>query len=341
VLRVVTRLSVVACASGIALVVPLLGHPATSPQVQIIKGAKYRFEQPSVLVGAGGNVWAYNSGSCVNTIVRASNGAFVKTLATGKHNFCDQVSYGVSGSNIWAEGGAIPIDLVELKGSTGAVVKTVPLAKSLSSYASGLLAVAGNDVWISSIGGTKSNEPAGTWEVSLSSGHVLRSLPEPGSLLPECLVATTSKVWTDGAASSLYEYSASTGHQLASIALAPNNGAYPFNMVLVGADLWVPDGSRVYVLDASSLRIVATLSAKADEFDSVQGITTNGHLVWTLSTRGPSVSVFNVATRSLQGVLRGSRYGFANPDAITWYDGRVWVGNAGGSSGVGTLTAFT
>lgn len=332
-IRAIIRSACLVGLTGTLIAAPLHDHSATVA-VQIIKGAKYQFRQPYELAEAGGNVWAFNE-SCRNTLVRASNGAFVRSLVTAK-NICAQTSYAVSGNDVWTEGvgRGDRFNLVDLKGSTGSLVRKVQLPGTLTSDTPALMTATGSDIWISTVG-----DAAGTFEVSLSTGDLIRSLPEPGSIEPDCLLATTSRVWTD-AASTVYEYSAATGHQLRSVELPSSGGAYPFNMILLGSDLWVPDGSTLYVINATSMHVVAELPGKSHDFDDVQGVATNGQLVWALSALVPKVVVFTAKTRSLRVVLQGIRYGLSAPSAITWYDGRVWVANQG-HSGVGSLSAFT
>jgi hypothetical protein len=315
------RASIARAASLVAAVALLLTTAtsagavrAHSGTIQIIKGAKYQLANPIQLFGVAGRVWVINSGSGL-TVVNASNGSLVKLFEGSPDDLGLYPVMAIGGSNVWAIGGkpGPKVDLVELSGSTGKILKTLRVSNTSGFAAAGSMQVVGNNLWFASA------NPQALGEVSLSTGVITRSLTTDVSS-PLCLQVTT-------------EYNAATGALMSSKPLPVKSGGdAPFNMALVGANLWIPMGSQVIVWSTSTDKMVARFTAPAYGFRNSVAIAGDASHVWATNENGNSVTEISPISLHLQAVLKAKAYGYHSPYGDLVYDGKVWVANSRANS---------
>lgn len=338
-----SAIRVAACASCLVALAVASPHTTyvSSPKVLIVKGPRFEFYAPYAVAGAGGSIWVLNSDG-VLTVVRASDGTLRRTLSGSKYHLgAYSFGVGVTRQDVWLVGGPQSNELIELNGTTGKVLRSVSAPRALVQNA-GALDVVGNDLW--------AENTRAVFEIDLSTGHVLRQISGPRPVWG--LVASSSKVWVLSRGNFLECFSTTHGRLLATIPLSASLGNSPHtvSMALVGDHLWVPDVSRVYVIQANTMRVSTVLSSKKYRFNSTFFLASNGRTVWSVnlgvtcpecSLVLPTVSVISATNDSLESVLTGRPFQ-QQAQSILWYDGRVWLANAIGpdGSGPGSLTAF-
>jgi hypothetical protein len=121
-------------------------------------------------------------------------------------------------------------------------------------------------------------------------------------------------------------------------------GAYRFDGPLAitsdGVHVWVANErtSSLTEVNAKTGAFVTFIKGKNFGLDVVTGIASNGSDIWvtslgTSATTGNSVTEIDPSSATGPvGVFRGSKYGFDEPNAITYIGGRVWVANNGSNT---------
>jgi hypothetical protein len=316
-------------ASSIAAVAILLMASSASAahsrqsggQIQIIKGAQYQFSEPIQPYGVGGRIWLVNAGSGL-TILNASDGSLFKLFEGSPDNLPLSPILAVSGPDVWAIGGnpGPKVDLVELSGSSGRILRILHVANTGLSAANSMQVV-GNRLWFTS------SDPQALEEINLSTGTITRSLKSDVKN-PLCLQVTNGHVWVVQGNLTLTEYSASTGALLLSKPLPPKKGdVAPFDMTVVGTNLWIPMGLQVIVWSTTADKVVARFTAPALGLKYSVAIAGNSSHVWVTNRDGNSVTEIDPVALHRQAVIKGAVYGFSAPYGDLVYDGRVWVAN--------------
>ncbi len=160
------------------------------------------------------------------------------------------------------------------------------------------------------------------------------------------LTSDSTHVWAvDSDANAVAELNAGSG----SLVKVLKGKAYRFDGPLAistdGAHVWVANDrtNSLTELTAKTGAFVRFVHGKKYGLSVVTAIASNGTDVWVTNlgatattvggvVTGNTVSEFNVSSGSLVQVLRGARYGFNQPNAITYIGGRVWVANDGSNS---------
>ena len=101
-------------------------------------------------------------------------------------------------------------------------------------------------------------------------------------------------------------------------------------MARVGSHLWICnlDGNSITEIDATSGRIVRTLSSRSYHFDGPIAIATNGRTLWVANSQANSVTELNGFSGSLLRVIDPTKHKIY-PQSLAFGDGHVWVAGGG------------
>jgi hypothetical protein len=326
VVTVVTVLLAIAAANG--------GRVAASetPRVGAVHVLKqpYEFSAPWTAYGVGGRVWVPGAGATYwtgTTMLSPASGAKLRTITNGGTAPCSSTADAVDGSRVWALLPCGPTrKLVELNGSTGAVVRTLQLHVELAvSTGCACLAASGHELWVvwrpNTIFGALTrvdltNGASTTW----SSRLLERAGP---------LVLAGGSVWV-GEDRYVARYRASTGAPLGRTFLPEGETGIALAAAL--GSLFIPGRNALTVVSTATGAITRQLAAKFYGFHDGGGIATNGSDVWVTNAATSSITEVDASTGRLLGILKGPRFGFDLPRGLTYYRGKLWVANYGGGS---------
>jgi hypothetical protein len=260
-------------------------------------------------------------------MISASTGAVYKILNPGPyHLWLGGVPLAVAGNDIWTLGyksGYLLNLLVELNGSTGAIIRAISVGTKYNLNSAHAMLVSGSDLWLGTNALTEFNLQTGKF-VRTINNHVA----EPGAI-----ATTHGDVWELNTFSgTLSEFVASTGNFLRSVSLAgapKSYGGYPpMNMVVVGNDLWVPAGSQAFKISATTGKVLKRLNSSSFGFGKAMWVAALANRVWFVNLAGNTVTELNEASATLVKIDKGSPYDFKNPQAAAVVDGSVWVTNS-------------
>lgn len=268
---------------------------------------------PAWIGGADGVMWVTNPEFGDMVEVRARTGA---VISIPKPPLEGQGSFAVAGNDLWTYGTA---DLIAVNGASGAIVRSLPESpEDIGDLTS--MGVSGNVLWASNLFEHE------FIEFNLTTGAVLHTIPfDPVSIVN--LTVGAGHVWTwVQSTRTLSEYSEGSGVRLHSVHLVPTSQTWlPDELAVIGTTIWVPMGSRVYIVSAATGKLLRTLVGKPYGLDGASWVASSGSIAWIVNTPGKSVTAVNVKTYAELKIFKGAAYAFTGPAYETVYDRKLWV----------------
>ena len=278
------------------------------------RAMNYRFNRPTAVTSDGGNLFVTNAAGSVLEM-RASSGAFVRSIAGGRADFVDPVAVAARGRvvlvlNAGRPGAASPTagSITELNASTGAVIRTISGAQFAFDDPVAMT-VAGPDAFVADEGSNSMTQ------LEISSGRLVRVVAGQGLSAPDGIAVQSGNVWVaDSASSSATEINAATGAVVATE--TDSDGQYGFGAPLMAI------GANGYVYIASpfgSSPMVTKVSATSGQpswymcntngpyyFSLLSAFAISGGNLWVASRSGANSQTPGASTGSLTELALGS-----------------------------------
>lgn len=324
--------------------------------------ATKHFEHPvAIALDSSGHVWVTNSGTDGVTEIDAATGKVIRSVDAKADRFNAPTGVAVDGEHVWVVSGGVESPngtsnvgtVTELDESSGALIRTIKLKKRGVTGLSGVSA-GGSHVWITADGGAR------VAELSNVSGAVLHVYRTGERIVDESGIDVFgTRVWivSPSTAKGIVERNAVTGAKIRAIVVSalerPKGSAKKLPTFLsplyVTADahhVWTANvsgtsaqlpGGSVSEIDPTTGRVIQSIDAKVDRFESVRDVVSDGLHVWVVSgtvagphgRQGDSITELSATTGNLVRVIR-LRGTYSDPTGLASNGVDVWVVDTGG-----------
>jgi hypothetical protein len=322
---------------GTILTIGRIPRLNTSSRIEILKGAQYRFDSPTGIIGLAGTVWVANSNGDNLTPISASSLLRDKSFENKLYGISNP--YAVAGiyPNIWTGPSGPPtattlfqFNVITQRTSSYKNWKRTPIVVdpvAMTSYDTHLFIASYYGPYVTEVNNVTGNPENIYWMKGAS---------------PTAVDVTPGTVWViDGSVPELYEFSESNAKLLSRTPLVGTPGSPVNDMTVVNGDLWIPYGNSIDIFSVSTGAMIGTLdSPKLLLSGNSEYLVARSHNVWITCGLRNAVVEINANTHLLEADFHGPSYGFSDPTGIVLYRGEIWVTNRTGGGGRGSVTVF-